>query len=80
MPPVEHEKSKLGTVSVLDKDTGIQVLTHAFDGLQIWLSSEIGGSLDSCDLFTHIVQGYSTGTGAILWLPQCQWSNLEQYG
>ena len=25
--------------------------------------------------FTHILQGYFTGTGAIMYLPQCQWSN-----
>ena len=30
--------------------------------------------------FTHILQGYFTGTGAIIWLPQCQWSNPEGYG
>ena len=30
--------------------------------------------MDSCDLFTHILQGWFTGTGAIIWLPQCQWS------
>ena len=30
--------------------------------------------------FTHILQGYFTGTGAIIWLPQCQWSNPEWYG
>ena len=30
--------------------------------------------------FTHIPQGYFTGTGAIRWLPQCQWSNSEGYG
>ena len=29
--------------------------------------------------FTHILQGGFTGTGAIVWLPQCQWSNLEGY-
>ena len=29
--------------------------------------------------FTHILQGYFTGTGAILWLPQCQWSDPEKY-
>ena len=28
----------------------------------------------------HILQGYFTGTGAIIWLPQCQWSNPEGYG
>ena len=37
-----------------------------------------------CDLvfanFTHILQGYFTGAGAIVWLPQYQWSNPEGYG
>ena len=28
--------------------------------------------LESCGLFTHILQGCFTGTGAIIWLPQCQ--------
>ena len=32
------------------------------------------------DSFTHILQGYFTGTGAIVWLPQCLWSNPEEYG
>ena len=27
----------------------------------------------------YILQGYSTGTGAIIRLPQCQWSNPEKY-
>ena len=31
-------------------------------------------------LFTHILQGCYTGTGAIVWLPQCQWRNYEEYG
>ena len=30
--------------------------------------------------FTHILQDYFTGTGAILRLPQCQWSNPKGYG
>ena len=29
--------------------------------------------------FTHILQSYFTDTGAIIWLPQCQWSNPEGY-
>ena len=29
---------------------------------------------------THILQGHFTGTGAIIWLPQYQWNNPEQYG
>ena len=28
--------------------------------------------------FTHILQGYFTGTGAIIWLPQWQWSDPEE--
>ena len=31
-------------------------------------------------LITHILEGYFTGTGAIIWLPQCQWSNPEGHG
>ena len=34
----------------------------------------------SCDLFTHILLGCFTNTGVIIWLPQCQGSNLEEYG
>ena len=30
--------------------------------------------------FTHISQGYFHGTGAIMWLPQCQGSDPEEYG
>ena len=32
---------------------------------------------DSCDIFIHIFQACFTGTGAIIWLPQCLWSNPE---
>ena len=27
--------------------------------------------------FTNTLQCYSTGIGAIIWLPQCRWSNIE---
>ena len=30
--------------------------------------------------FTHLLQGYFTGIGAIVGLPQCQWSNPEEFG
>ena len=30
--------------------------------------------------FAPIFQGYLIGTGAIIWLPQCQSSNPEEYG
>ena len=36
--------------------------------------------VDSCDLFTHIIQDFFTGIGAIMWLSQCQWRNPEGYG
>ena len=32
------------------------------------------------DSFAYILQGHFTGTGAIIWLPQCQSSNPEGYG
>ena len=35
--------------------------------------------MNACDPFTHFVQGYFTGTGTIIWLPQRQWSNPEKY-
>ena len=34
----------------------------------------------SCEALTHLLQDCSTGTGAIIWLPQCWWSNSEEYG
>ena len=36
--------------------------------------------VDSSALFTLVLQGYFTGTGAIVWLPQCRWSNPEGQG
>ena len=35
---------------------------------------------ESWDVFTHVLQGYFNDTGAIIWLPQRQWSNPEGYG
>ena len=40
----------------------------------------MGPLVGSSDLMTHILQDYFTGTGAIVWLPQCQWNNPEGYG
>ena len=34
----------------------------------------------STRLIPCILPGCFIGTGAILWLPHCQWSNLEEYG
>ena len=34
---------------------------------------------NSWDLFIHFLQGCFTDTGAIIWLPQCQWSNAAGY-
>ena len=36
--------------------------------------------VDLYNRLTHILQDCFTGTGAIMWLPQCQWSNPEKYG
>ena len=36
--------------------------------------------INLCVSFSHILQGCFTGTGAIIWLPQCLWSNPEIYG
>ena len=33
----------------------------------------------SCNLIAHNLQGCLIGAGAIIWLPQCQWSNPEEY-
>ena len=34
--------------------------------------------MGSSRLLSHILHGCSTGTGAIVWLPRCQWSNREE--
>ena len=54
--------------------------THSCDVVQFcfWLSCR--PLRDSHDVFTHILQGCFTGSGAIIWLPQCQWSNPEDMG
>ena len=44
----------------------------------LWLYNQL--AKDLCNQFTPMVQGYFTDTGAIIWLPQYQWSNPEQYG
>ena len=36
--------------------------------------------VDPCDVFSQILQGCFTCTGAITWLPQCQWSNPQECG
>ena len=36
--------------------------------------------MNSHEIFIHIHQGYFAGTGAILRLPQCQWSKPDGYG
>ena len=36
--------------------------------------------MDPWEVFTYIIQGCFTGTGTIILLPQCQWSNHEGYG
>ena len=41
----------------------------------LWFYHEF--PVDSYHPFTHILQGYFTGTGAIVRLPQGQWSDSE---
>ena len=36
--------------------------------------------MNSHEVFIHIHQGCFAGTGTIVRLPQCQWSNLDGYG
>ena len=36
--------------------------------------------MNSLEVFIHIHQGYFAGTGAIVRLPQCQWSKPDGYG
>ena len=36
--------------------------------------------MNSCEVFIHIHQGCFAGTGAIVRLPQCQWSKPDGYG
>ena len=36
--------------------------------------------IDSCHIFTHILQGCFTGTGAILWLPSASEAILKDMG
>ena len=36
--------------------------------------------MNSHEIFIHIHQGCFAGTGAIVRLPQCQWSKLDGYG
>ena len=35
--------------------------------------------MNSHEVFIHIHQGCFAGTGAIVWLPQCQWSEPDGY-
>ena len=36
--------------------------------------------MNSHEVFIHIHQGYFAGTGAVVRLPQCQWSKPDGYG
>ena len=44
-----------------------------------WYFSVLFLLWQGADQPNHILQSYFTGTGAIMWLPQCQWSNSEGY-
>ena len=47
------------------------------DEIEVITIQVLNGFMQS---ITHILQGCFTGTGAIIWLPQCQWNNPEYMG
>ena len=49
----------------------------AYTVILVLISTVIHRVVWSICLYTHTLQGYFTGTGAILRLPRCQWSNPE---
>ena len=53
-------------------------ITHDYVVVCIVMMVISSGLGDLCDTLRHILQGCFTDTGA--WLPQCQWSNPEEYG
>ena len=48
--------------------------------LLVGLPAVLRRNKDCLNLNLNILQGHFTDTGAITWLPQCQWSNPEGYG
>ena len=64
---------RIEMVSVLTAVMTMHQKLYMYFAFNCLLSSVCGSR------FTHILQGYFTGTGAIKWLPQCQWSNPEGY-
>ena len=48
--------------------------------VQCFVVMESSIDMESCETFIHILQGFFTGIGAIVWLPQCQRSNPDEYG
>ena len=69
-------------------EIGIEILTFSLMKMSLkvlsakWQPFCLGLNvlMDSCDPFSHIPQGCSTGTAANVGLLQCQWSNPEGYG
>ena len=55
--------------------TGVYSISWEFCAWYIYILCYGSGIDDSI----HILQGCSIGTGAIIWLPQCQWSNPAEY-
>ena len=61
----------------------LMVLVGALDCMRYvscFVLAVVSGHVMSFHLFTHILQGCVNGPGASTWLPQCQWSNPEEYG
>ena len=70
---LHHPDHDMYTIAVYPMKYGHGFVVLCF---VVVISSGLG---DFYDTFTHILQDYFTGTGAIA-LPQCQWSIPEEYG
>ena len=46
----------------------------------LWLYQRILVDFWYSGILTDILQGCCSGAGAVTWLPQCHWTNLEKYG
>ena len=57
-------------------DSQVQYISRIIHNIQAVCVVSYGLALTN---FTYVPQGFFTGTGAIMWLPQCQWSNPEVY-
>ena len=67
------------TMALKQNDKIHQISSKYIPGIICIILYMFGGGLVLVD-FTHILQGYPTGTGAITWLPQCSEKTLMDMG